>query len=109
MLFESEGILAVIFSYGQMLSIFLVLFCIEAVIAAKSEKSTPGLLFLGAVFLLAIFVGWFFHEFMFFVYMLIPVALCACGFGIARYVRKRNLEKGAVYNEDGVLEDDSML
>lgn len=109
MLFESEGILAVIFSYGQMLSIFLVLFCVEAIITAKSESKWPGLVFLGLVFLLAVFIGWIFHEFMYFVYMLVPVALCAGGYCIARYVRKRNLEKGATYNENGVLEDDSML
>ena len=109
MLFESEGILAIIFSYGQTLSIFLVLFCMESVIAAKSETNKPGLIFLVLVFLLAVFVGWYFHEFTFFLYMLIPVLLCAVGFGVARYVRKRNLEKGAVYNKEGILEDDSML
>ncbi len=108
-LFPADGIFAIILSYGQMISIFLVLFCMESVIAAKSESAKPGLIFLGGVFLLAVFVGWYFKEFMYFVYMLFPVALCAVGFSVARYVRKRNLEKGAVYNEEGILEDDSML
>ncbi len=109
LLFQADGILAVIFSYVQMISIFLVLFCMEAVIAAKSKTMLPGLAFLGMVFLLAVFVGVYFKDFVYFLYMLAPVGLCLIGFLVARYTRKRNLEKGARYNEDGALDDDSML
>ncbi len=56
-LFPVDGILEVVLSYGQMISLFLVFVIFEGMIAAKSETAKPGLVFIFLVFLLAVFVG----------------------------------------------------
>ena len=55
-LFPVDGILEVVLSYGQMISLFLVFVIFEGMIAAKSETAKPGLVFIFLVFLLAVFV-----------------------------------------------------
>ena len=105
-LFPVDGILEVILSYGQTISLFLVFMIFEAVIAAKSETAKPGLVFIGLVFLLAVGLGFLFKDITFFLYMLIPVALCFIAFFIARKTRARNIEKGIRYNADGLIEDE---
>ena len=87
-LFPVDGILEVVLSYGQMISLFLVFVIFEGMIAAKSETAKPGLVFIFLVFLLAVFVGVMFHDISFFVFMLIPVA------------------KGIKYNKDGLIEEE---
>ena len=44
-LFPAEGIMLTILSYGQLISLFLVLVIFEGMIAAKSETAKPGLIF----------------------------------------------------------------
>lgn len=53
-LFPVDGILEVVLSYGQMISLFLVFVIFEGMIAAKSETAKPGLVFIFLVFLLAV-------------------------------------------------------
>ena len=105
-LFPAEGIVYTILSYGQLISLFLVLMLFEGMIAAKTETNKPGLIFIGLVFLLAIGVGIGFGEFTFFLFMLIPVVMCFLAFYIAKRTRAKNIAKGAVYNEDGLIEDE---
>ena len=105
-LFPAEGIMLTILSYGQLISLFLVLVIFEGMIAAKSESVKPGLIFIGLIFLLAIGVGVYFEEVSFFFFMLIPVALCILAFYISRRTRAKNIAKGAVYNEEGLIEDE---
>lgn len=105
-LFPADGIVYTILSYGQLISLFLVLMLFEGVIAAKTDTAKPGLIFIGLVFLLAIAVGVGFGEFIYFVFMLIPVAMCYLAFYIAKRTRRKNIEKGLYYNEDGLLEDE---
>lgn len=105
-LFPAEGIIYTILSYGQMISLFLVLMLFEGMIAAKTETAKPGLIFIGLVFLLAVGVGIGFHEITFFFCMLIPVALCLLAFYIARRTRAKNIAKGIRYNEDGLIEEE---
>lgn len=105
-LFPVDGILEVILSYGQTISLFVVFAVFEAVIAAKAETAKPGLAFIGAVFLLAVALGVMFDDIMFFWYMLIPVALCVLSFLVTRKNRARNIKKGMKYNADGLLEDE---
>lgn len=105
-LFPVDGILEVILSYGQMISLFLVFLVFEGMIAAKSESPKPALMFIGLVFLLAVFVGVIFHDIRFFGFMLIPVALCLIAFFVARKVRAKNIAKGVKYNEDGLIEEE---
>ena len=105
-LFPAEGIVYTVLSYGQLISLFLVLMLFEGMIAAKTETAKPGLIFIGLVFLLAIGVGIGFGEFIYFVFMLIPVAMCYLAFYIARRTRAKNIERGVVYNEDGLIEDE---
>ncbi|MBQ9092158.1 MAG: hypothetical protein IJY52_07825 [Anaerotignum sp.] len=105
-LFPAEGIMYTILSYGQLISLFLVLMIFEAMIAAKSETAKPGLVFIGLTVLLAVFVGYYFGDFHFFLFMLIPVAMCFLAFYIARRQRAKNIARGAVYNEDGLIEDE---
>lgn len=50
-LFPVDGILEVVLSYGQMISLFLVFVIFEGMIAAKSETAKPGLVFIFLVFL----------------------------------------------------------
>ena len=45
-LFPVDGILEVVLSYGQMISLFLVFVIFEGMIAAKSETAKPGLVFI---------------------------------------------------------------
>lgn len=105
-LFPIDGILEVILSYGQTFSLFAVFMIFEALIAAKSEKATPGLIFIGAVFVLAIALGIMFDDISFFIYMLIPVVLCIIAFIIARRTRAKNIAKGVKYNKDGLIEEE---
>ena len=102
-LFPVDGILEVVLSYGQMISLFLVFVIFEGMIAAKSETAKPGLVF---IFLLAVFVGVMFHDISFFVFMLIPVAMCLIAFFIARKTREKNIAKGIKYNKDGLIEEE---
>lgn len=105
-LFPAEGIMYTILSYGQMVSLFLVLVLFEGMIAAKSEGPVPGLIFIGLVFLLAIGVGIGFGEFTYFLFMLVPVAMCFLAFYIARKTRAKNIAKGLTYNKDGLIEEE---
>ena len=105
-LFPAEGIIYTILSYGQLISLFLVLMIFEGMIAAKTETAKPGLIFIGLVFLLAIGVGIGFGEFTFFLFMLIPVVMCFLAFYIAKRTRTKNIERGIVYNEDGLIEEE---
>ena len=105
-LFPAEGIMLTILSYGQLISLFLVLVIFEGMIAAKSETGKPGLVFIGLIFLLAIGVGVYFREFTFFLFMLIPVAMCLVAYYISRRTRAKNIAKGAVYNADGLIEEE---
>ena len=75
-------------------------------IAAKSETAKPGLVFIFLVFLLAVFVGVIFHDISFFVFMLIPVAMCLIAFFVARKTREKNIAKGIKYNKDGLIEEE---
>ena len=106
LLFPVEGILEVILSYGQLLSLFLVFVVMEGFLAAKSETVVPGLAFIGLVFLLAVGVGFGFHDCTYFLYMLVPVVFCFIAFGVSRKTRARNIAKGAHYNEDGLIEEE---
>ena len=105
-LFPTEGIMATILSYGQMLSIVLVLVVFEGVISAMSKTATPGLVFLGLVVLLAVGVGIGFGEFTYFLFMLIPAFLCFIAFVVSRKNRAKNIAKGVEYNKDGLIEDE---
>ena len=105
-LFPAEGIIYTILSNGQLISLFLVLMIFEGMIAAKTETAKPGLIFIGLVFLLAIGVGVGFHDITFFFCMLVPVAMCFLAFWFSRRQRAKNIAKGAVYNEDGLIEEE---
>jgi len=105
-LFPAEGIVYTVLSYGQLISLFLVLMLFEGMIAAKTETNKPGLIFIGLVFLLAIGVGIGFGEFIYFAFMLIPVAMCYLAFYIAKRTRAKNIERGIVYNEEGLIEEE---
>ena len=106
LLFPADGVLEDILMYGQLISIFLVLFVFEAVVAAKSEKAWPGLLFVFVVFCLAVGVGIGFGDINFFFVMLPSVLLCLLAFFIARKTRAKNIAKGLEYNKDGLIEDE---
>lgn len=105
-LFPAEGIVYTILSYGQLISLFLVLMLFEGMIAAKSETGKPGLIFIGLVFVLAIGVGIGFGEVSYFFFMLVPVAMCFLAFYIARRTRAKNIARGVVYNEEGLIEEE---
>lgn len=105
-LFPVDGIWEIILSYGQLISLFLVLMVFEGMIAAKSETATPGLVFIGLVFLLAVGVGVGFHDIYFFFFMLIPVGMCLLAFWFSRKTRAKNISKGAVYNKEGLIEEE---
>jgi hypothetical protein len=47
-----------------------------------------------------------FHDISFFVFMLIPVAMCLIAFFIARKTREKNIAKGIKYNKDGLIEEE---
>ena len=105
-LFPAEGIVYTILSYGQLISLFLVLMLFEGMIAAKTETNKPGLIFIGLVFVLAIGVGIGFGEVSYFFFMLVPVAMCFLAFYIARRTRAKNIARGVVYNEEGLIEEE---
>ncbi len=100
-LFPADGVFALILSYGQMLSLFLVLMVFEGVIAAKTEKAWPGLVFIGLVLALAAGMGIAYDDIHFFLYMLIPVAMCIGAFCFSRHNRAKNIEKGYIYDSEG--------
>ena len=104
-LFPADGIFAVILSYGQMLSLFLVLMIFEGVIAAKTESPVPGLVFIGLVVALGAGMGIAYHDFHFFLYMMIPVVMCIGAFLFSRSNRKKNIEQGFEYDEEGIIKN----
>lgn len=108
-LFPAYGIFEVILSYGQLLSLFLVLMIFEGVIAAKTESPVPGLIFIFLIVLLGAGMGIAYHDVHFFLYMMIPVVMSAGAFWFSRSNRRKNIERGARYNEDGVIENDSFF
>ena len=108
-LFPAYGIFEVILSYGQMISLFLVLMIFEGVIAAKTESSWPGLIFIFLIVLLGAGLGIAYDDFHFFLYMMIPVLMCVGAFWFSRRSRRKNIERGARYNEEGIIENEEIF
>ncbi len=102
-LFPVDGIWEIILSYGQTLSLFLVFVIMEGMIAAKSETATPGLVFILLTVLLGVVLGFAFKNIGFFFYMLVPAVLSLIAFYFTRRNRRRNIEKGLHYDEEGLL------
>jgi len=96
----------VILEYGQTVSLLLVLIVMEGVIAAKSVTPWPGLLYAFGMVIFSILMGIGFHDVHFFGYMMIPTLLCFVVFFFTRRNRRRNIEKGYRYNEDGLIEEE---
>lgn len=105
-LFPADGIMEVILSYGQTLSLFLVFVIMEGMIAAKTESKWPGLIFIGMIVLLAIALAVMFDDIAFFIYMMIPAVLSLIAYYFTRRNRVKNIERGMHYNEDGLLEEE---
>ena len=105
-LFPVDGIMEIILSYGQTLSLFLVFVIMEGMIAAKSESKWPGLIFIGMIVLLAIALAIMFDNVAFFIYMMIPALLSLIAYYFTRRNRAKNIRKGMHYNEDGLLEEE---
>ena len=105
-LFPVDGALEVILSYGQLLSLFLVLIVFEGVISAKAETSLPGLVFILLIVLLGVGIGIGFGDIAYFLFMLIPAFLCLFVFYITRRTRAKNIEKGVRYNQEGLIEEE---
>jgi len=108
-LFPAYGVFEVILSYGQMFSMFLVLMIFEGVIAAKTESNWPGLIFMLLIVLLGAGMSYAYHDFSFFLYMMIPVAMCLCAFIFSKRSRKKNIARGARYNEEGIIENEDFM
>ncbi|MBR4283372.1 MAG: hypothetical protein IKT48_01520 [Anaerotignum sp.] len=105
-LFPVDGVMEIILSYGQTLSLYLVFVIMEGMISAKSETAVPGLVFIGLTLLLGVGLGFIFHDIGFFFYMLVPAVLSLIAFYFTRRNRRKNIEKGLTYNEDGLLEEE---
>ena len=105
-LFPVDGILEVVLSYGQMISLFLVFVIFEAWIAANPKRQSR------------VWCLFFWYSCWrslsalcstisaFFVFMLIPVAMCLIAFFVARKTREKNIAKGIKYNKDGLIEEE---
>ena len=102
-LFPADGIWEVILSYGQTLSLYLVFVIMEGMIAAKTESPVPGLVFILLTALTGVGLGFLFHDIGFFFYMLVPAVLSLIAFYFTRRNRRRNIEKGMHYNEEGLI------
>ena len=102
-LFPVDGIMEVILSYGQTLSLFLVFVIMEGMISAKSESPVPGLVFILLTVLTGVGLGFIFHDIGFFFYMLVPAVLSLIAFFFTRRNRRKNIEKGMHYNEEGLI------
>lgn len=105
-LFPADGILEIILSYGQMFSLFLVLVVMAAVIGAKSKTNKPGLLYCLAMVALSVWMGVWFHDILFFCYMMVPTVFCFLAHYASRRVRANNIKKGMRYNDDGLIEEE---
>ena len=102
-LFPVDGIMEVILSYGQTVSLFLVFVIMEGMIAAKSESKWPGLIFIGLTLLMGVAFALIFGDIAFFYYMLVPAVMSVFAYIVARKNRAKNIAKGMTYNEDGLL------
>ena len=102
-LFPVDGVMEIILSYGQTLSLILVFVIMEGMIAAKSETAVPGLVFIGLTVLLGVGLWIIFKDVGFFIYMLVPAVLSFVAFYFTRRSRQKNIEKGLHYDEDGLL------
>ena len=105
-LFPVEGTMEVILSYGQTISLFLVFVIMEGVIAAKSESHWPGLIFILATVLLGVALGIMFRDIAFFYYLLVPAVMSLIAFFFTRRNRRKNIEKGLKYDEDGLISEE---
>ena len=105
-LFPVEGILEIVLSYGQVLSLFLVFVIFEGVISAKTVSPWPGLVFAFGMVALSALIGFIFHDIHFFGFMMVPTALCFLAYFFTRWNRRKNIKKGLHYNEDGLIEEE---
>lgn len=105
-LFPVDGVMEIILSYGQTLSLFLVFVIMEGMIAAKSESKWPGLIFIGMIVLLAIALGLLFKDIGFFFYMIVPAFLSLIAYYFTRKNRAKNIAEGLHYDEDGLLKEE---
>ena len=105
-LFPAEGIWEIILSYGQTISLFLVFVIMEGMIAAKSESKWPGLIFIGLTLLMGIAFAVMFGDIAFFYYLLVPAVMSLIAFFFTRRNRRKNIEKGLKYDEDGLIAEE---
>ena len=105
-LFPVDGIMEIILSYGQTISLFLVFVIMEGMIAAKSESKWPGLIFIGAILLMGVAFAVMFGDIAFFYYLLVPAVMSLFAYFITKRNRRKNIEKGLTYNKDGLLEEE---
>ncbi|MBR5123321.1 MAG: hypothetical protein IKT73_01825 [Anaerotignum sp.] len=105
-LFPVDGIMEIILSYGQTISLFLVFVIMEGMIAAKSESKWPGLIFIGVTLLMGVAFALMFGDIAFFYYMLVPAVLSVFAYIAARKNRAKNIAKGMTYNKDGLLKEE---
>ena len=105
-LFPVDGIMEIILSYGQTISLFLVFVIMEGMIAAKTESKWPGLIFIGAILLMGVCFALIFRDIAFFYYLLVPAVMSVFAYILARKNRAKNIAKGLTYNKDGLLEEE---
>ncbi|MGN0135336.1 hypothetical protein [Anaerotignum sp.] len=98
--------LETILGYGQMISLFAVFIIMEGVISAKTVSPWPGLIFAFGMIAFSVFMGIAFDDIHFFGYMMVPTALCFVAYFVTRWNRRKNIEKGLHYNEDGLIEEE---
>lgn len=105
-LFPVDGILEVVLSYGQVISLFLVFVIFEGMIAAKSETAKPG----AGVYFSGIPAGGLCRRYVPRYQLLRLYADSCCdvliAFFIARKTREKNIAKGIKYNKDGLIEEE---
>ncbi len=81
---------------GKTLSLLFVIIFIEGVISGRPDGKWPGLLFASFIGVISIIVWAVSRSFQYFLFMLVPTAICF----FVYYISRRNVAKGLGYHPE---------
>ena len=87
---------------GKTLSLLFVMIFFEGVISGRKNGKWPGFLFATMIFVISIIVGVVNHSGLYFLFMMVPTAICY----FVYFVSRRNVARGGGYQGDDQVFDD---
>lgn len=85
-----------ILGMGKVLSLLMVIVFIEGVVSGRPDGKWPGFLFASLIAVISVAVGLISHSFQYFMFMMVPTALCF----FVYYVSRRNVARGGGFHPE---------